>query len=88
MSAADPSAAEHAALEAAVAAARAKAEVIAAAAGVRLGAVRRIEEEADGGPPMPKIGMMRLAEAADAGTEVAAGDLMVTRRIRAGFSTE
>ncbi len=87
MSAADPSAAEHAALASAVAAARAKAEVLATAAGVKLGAVARIEEEADyGGAPMPKMRMMSaMAESADAGTEVATGDLTVTRRIRAWF---
>jgi hypothetical protein len=87
MSASDPSAAEHDALRAAVAAAQAKAEVIAAAAGVTLGEIRRLEEEADvGGPPMPKIGMMRMVESADVATEVAAGDLTVTRRVRAWFS--
>ena len=86
MGAADPSAAEHAALEAAVAAAHAKASLLATAAGVKLGAVLRIEEEADfGGPPMPKMGMMRMAESADVATEVATGDLTVTRRIRAWF---
>ena len=47
MSAADPSAAEHAALESAMAAARAKAEVLAAAAGGKLGRVTRIEEAAE-----------------------------------------
>ena len=87
MSAADPSAAEHAALEAGVAAARAKAEVLARAAGVSLGAVERIEEEpASGVGPMPKFRAMALAESADAPTEVAAGDLTVTRRIRAWFA--
>jgi uncharacterized protein len=87
MSAADPSAAEHAALEAAMQAARAKAQVLADAAGVSLGAVTKIEEEADfGGPPIPRIGMMRLAESADAPTEVSAGDLTVTRRIRVWFA--
>ncbi|HEX7225522.1 MAG TPA: SIMPL domain-containing protein [Candidatus Limnocylindria bacterium] len=86
MGAADPSAAEHEALEAAVAAAQAKGAVLAAAAGVKLGDVLRIEEEADfGGPPMPKMGMMRMAESADIATEVATGDLTVTRRIRAWF---
>ena len=87
MGAADPSAAEHAALESAVGTARAKAEVLAAAAGGKLGAVARIEEEADdGGPPMPKMRMMAaMAESADASTEVATGDLTVTRRIRAWF---
>ncbi len=84
MSAADPSLAEHEALRNAVAAARAKAEVIATAAGVKVGNVLRIEEEPDfGGPPMPK---MRMAMAADAvQTEVATGDLTVTRRVRATF---
>lgn len=87
MSAADPSAAEHAALESAMAAARAKAEVLAAAAGVKLGRVTRIEEDADrGGMPMPKMRMMgAMIESADAGTEVAAGDLTVTCSIRAWF---
>ena len=87
MSAADPSAAEHAALESAMAIARAKAEVLAAAAGVKLGRVARIEEDADrGGMPMPRMRMIgAIAEAADAGTEVAAGDLTVTRTIRAWF---
>ena len=87
MTAADPSAAEHKALEAAVAAARAKAEVMAAAAGVKLGDVARIEEEgADGIGPLPKFrGMMAMTESADVPTEVAAGDLTVTRRIRAWF---
>lgn len=86
MSAADPSAAEHRALEAAVAAARAKAEVLAAAVGVTLGAVARIEEEGGGGSPLPKFRAMgAMAESADMQTEVAAGDLTVTRRIRAWF---
>jgi len=87
MTASDPSAAEHAALRAAVAAARAKAEALADASGVKLGDVARIEEEPDrGGPPMPKLRMMAMAESADAPTEVAAGDLTVTRRIRAWFA--
>jgi uncharacterized protein YggE len=87
MSAADPSAAEHAALEAAMAAARGKAEALATAAGVKLGRVARIEEDADrGGMPMPKMRMMgAMAEAADAGTDIATGDLTVTRTIRAWF---
>lgn len=87
MSAADPSAAEHAALEAAMAAARAKAEVLAAAAGVTLGPVARIEEDADRAAiPMPRIRMMgAMAESADAGMDIVAGDLTVTRVIRAWF---
>lgn len=86
MTASDPSLAEHAALEAAVAAARAKAEVLARAAGVTLGPVERIEEEpgSDVGP-LPKFRAMAMAEAADVPTEVATGDLTVTRRVRAWF---
>ena len=86
MSASDPSAAEHEALEAAVVAARAKAQALATAAGVTLGAVDRIEEEPDHGPPMPRMRMAAMAEASDVPTEVATGDLTVTRRIRAWFA--
>ena len=86
MSAADLSAAEHEALQGAVAAARAKAEVLAAAAGVVLGTLSRIEEADATGPPMPKMRMMAMAESADVPTEVAAGDLTVSRRIRAWFA--
>jgi uncharacterized protein YggE len=86
MNAADPSSAEHAALKAAVVAARAKADVLAAAAGVTLGPVARIEEEDGGGTPMPKMRMMSaMAAEADAGTEVAAGDLTVSRNVRVWF---
>ena len=88
MSAADPSAAEHDALRAAVTAARAKAEVLATAAGLALGAVARIEEADPTGSPVPRLRMMAMAESADVPTEVAAGDLTVTRRIRAWFSIE
>jgi uncharacterized protein YggE len=88
MRASDPSAPEHKALEAAVAAARAKAKALAGAAGVTLGAVARIEEEPGMGVgPMPRIrAVAAVAEASDASTEVAAGDLTVTRRIRAWFA--
>jgi hypothetical protein len=87
MTASDPSVAEHAALESAVAAARAKADVLARAAGVTLGPVERIEEEpgSDAGP-LPKFRAMgAMAEAADVSTEVATGDVTVTRQIRAWF---
>jgi hypothetical protein len=87
MTASDPSTAEHEALRTAVAAARAKAEAIATASGATLGAVARIEEEPDRpGPPMPRMGMMAMAGTADAPTEVAAGDLTISRRIRAWFA--
>ena len=85
MTSSDPSAAEHEALRLAVAAARAKAEAIASVAGVAVGPVLRIEEEPDHGPPMPRGRMMAMAESADVPTEVVAGELTVTRRIRAWF---
>ena len=85
MSASDPSAAEHEALRAAVTSARAKAEALAEAGGVSLGGLARIEEESAAGPPVPGMRMMAIAESADVPTEVAAGDLSVTRRIRAWF---
>ena len=89
MSAADPSAAEHEALSAAITAAKAKAAALAEAGGVTLGGLARVEEEQDGPIPMPRMRMMAAAEmAADAPTEVAAGDLTVTRRIRAWFDFE
>jgi uncharacterized protein len=87
MTASDPSAAEHEALRAAIVAARAKAEVLAAEAGVTLGEIARIEEEAvHGGAPMPRFRGMAAMEAAGSPTEVAAGDLTLTRHIRAWFS--
>lgn len=86
MEASDPSAAEHEALRSAFAAARAKAEVLAGAAGVGLGAVARLEEETDLGPPMPKLAMMQAADAGGIATETVTGDLTVTRRIRAWFT--
>ena len=87
MTVSDPTATEQAALAAAVASARAKAEALAEAAGVTLGAVTRIEEEPDLGPsPMPRMrAMAAMAESADVPTEVAAGELTVTRRIRLWF---
>jgi uncharacterized protein len=85
MSSSDPAAAEHAALAEAVRAARAKAEVLAATAGVSLGGVLRIEEEPSfDSPPGPLFRAM-AAESSDMPTEVVTGDLTVTRRIRAWF---
>ena len=86
MAASDPSAADHAALAAAVATARARAIAIAEAAGVTLGDVLRVEEGEAAGIGQPLMGMMAMAESADVPTEVAAGDLTVTRHIRAWFS--
>jgi uncharacterized protein len=90
MTASDPSAAEHSALEAAVKAARAKAQVLAEAAGVKLGGIARIEEQTDPGVgPLPRFrAMAAMAEVADVPTEVATGELTVTRQIRAWFLIE
>jgi hypothetical protein len=86
MAASDPSAAEHEALRRAVEAARAKADAIAAAAGVALGPLARVEEADGPGLPQPRMRMAALVESADIPTEVAAGDLTVRRRIRAWFA--
>ena len=89
MKSSDPSAAEHGALRQATAAARAKAVVLAEAAGVTLGDVMRLEELLDvNGPPMPQMRMMAATESADMQTEVAIGDLTVTCQIRAWFAIE
>lgn len=85
MRASDPSAAEHAALRSAVGSARQKAEVIAEAAGVKPGSLQRLEEEPQSGGPSPVFRQMEMAAASDAVTEVAPGELAVTRRIRAWF---
>lgn len=88
MTASDPSVAEQRALRAAVAAARTKAEALAAEAGVTLGEIMRIEEEVGGGMvPMPRFMAAKGAiETADASTEIAAGDLTVSRTVRAWFA--
>ena len=88
MTASDPSAAEHDALRAALAGARAKAEALAEGSGGTLGPVQRIEEEPGHAPPMPRMRMMAMAESAEIPTEVVTGDLTVTRRIRAWFALE
>ena len=89
MSTSDPSAAEHEALRAAIAQARAKAEVVADTGGVAIAGLARVEEEPGHGPPMPRMRMLAAgAMAEDAPTEVAAGDLTVTRQVRAWFTIE
>ena len=89
MSAADPSSAEHEALRAAVSAAKAKAQAVADAGGVTLGELARVEEEPSHAVPMPRTRMLAAAGAvAGAPTEVAAGDLTVTRQVRAWFAIE
>ena len=75
----DPTEPERAARMAAVAAARARAEVLAEAAGVSIASVEDIVE---GGPPpaFPRAKAERMMLAADAATPVAAGttDISVT----------
>jgi uncharacterized protein YggE len=88
MSASDPSAADQAALREALTAARAKAEALAEAGGVTIAGLARVEEEPMHGPPVPRMRMMAAAEAVGAPTEVATGDLTVTRQIRAWFELE
>lgn len=87
MELAQADAAAREALGAAVVAARSRAEALAAAAGLRLGEPLRIEEETSGFAPMPR--MMALAQGtpgAPAPTEVAAGEVEITARIRAWFA--
>ncbi len=89
MSAADPSAAEHEALRSAITGARAKADALAEAGGVSIAGLARVEEEPGHGPPMPRMQMMAAGAMAEgAPTEVAAGDLTVTRQVRAWFEIE
>jgi uncharacterized protein len=89
MSAADPSAAEHEALRSAITGARAKAEALAEAGGVSIAGLARVDEEPGHGPPMPRMQMMAAGAMAEgAPTEVAAGDLTVTRQVRAWFEIE
>ena len=89
MSAADPSAADHEALRAAIGQARAKADALADAGGVTIGSLARVEEEPGSGPPVPRMRMLAAGAMAEgAQTEVAAGDLTVTRQIRAWFTIE
>ena len=79
----EPRATEDAARRAAVADARARAELFAEAAGVALGPVQTIDEEG-GAQPMP---MFRMEAAmADAGVPVAPGELTVSARVRVVFA--
>lgn len=87
MELAEPEAAGREALAAAVAVARGRAEALAGAAGLTLGPPERIEEDPGGMPvPMRDMGMMRMAKAEAAPTEVAVGEIEVGARIRAWFS--
>ena len=89
MELADPEAASREALAAAVAVARSRAEALATAAGLKLGPPRRIEEEVDG-PHIPFRGtaMLRAMDAESVPTEVAAGEIEISARLRAWFDLE
>jgi uncharacterized protein YggE len=87
MQLADPEEASREALAAAFAAAVGRAQALAGAAGVTLGAPIRIEEEAGWVPFRgPDVAMMRGAVAESVPTEVAAGEIEVSARIRVWFS--
>ncbi|MEP7040014.1 MAG: SIMPL domain-containing protein [Chloroflexota bacterium] len=89
MELADPEAASREALATAVGVARARAEALAAAAGLKLGSPRRIEEESDSSPSPFRGGMRMFQAAAEAApTEIAAGEIEVTARLRAWFDLE
>jgi uncharacterized protein YggE len=86
MELADQDAASREALAGAMAAAQGRAEALAAAAGVSLGDPLRIEEEV-GGMPIPRgTAMLRAAAAEAAPTEIAAGEVEITARVRAWFA--
>jgi uncharacterized protein len=87
MELAEPEAATREALAAAVAVARSRAEALAEAAGLALGAPLRIEESEGIPGPIRPMGMMRMAAVEEAApTEVAAGEIEVTARVRAWFA--
>lgn len=87
MELAEPDAAAHEALAGAVAAARGRAVALAGAAGLTLGQPIRIEEESGGFAPLPRMMAMAKGVAEDAeATEIAAGEVEITARIRAWFA--
>lgn len=88
MTAADLVPTEHAALAAAVAAARAKAAVLAEAASKTLGNVVRIEEEPTFAQPLPMFRAAAAEMAADASTEIVGGPLTITSRVRVWFAID
>jgi uncharacterized protein YggE len=87
MELAEPESAAREALAVALDAARARAEALAQAAGVALGDPIRIEEAADGGFPIPRGAMMRMAAADEsAPTEVAAGEIEISASVRVWYA--
>lgn len=90
MELAEPEAAAREALAAAVGVARARADALAGAAGLTLGAPRRIEEEPGGTQlPVRDMAMVRMAKTeAAVPTAIAAGEIEISARIRAWFEIE
>ena len=89
MELAEPEAASREALALAVGVARSRAEALATAAGLKLGTPRRIEEESDGSATPFRGGVAMLRAAAESvPTEVAAGEIEITARLRAWFDLE
>lgn len=86
MDLADPAAASGEALATAFDTAAARAQVLAAAAGLTLGAPLRIEEEAGGGMPMPRMMAMANDAAASLGTEIVAREVEISARVRVWFA--
>lgn len=86
MQLADPELPIQRALAGAVGVARARAEAVATAAGLTLGAVIRVEESADGGPSPRPMGMLRMADTEAAATETVPGEIETTARVRVWFA--
>jgi uncharacterized protein len=87
MELADPEAAKHEALAKAVDVATARAEALAAAAGLSLSGPIRIEEGGDAGAtPFPRGAVMRLAADEPAPTEVAVGEIEISAFVRVWFA--
>ena len=87
MELAEPEAAARDALANAVAVAQGRAEALAQAAGLALGAPIRIEEGGEAGvAPFPRGAMMRLAAEEAAPTEVAAGEIEISASVRVWFA--
>ena len=83
----DPTAASREALEAAVTDARGRAEALARAANLTVGAALRIEEEGGGMPAPYAMRAMKAEMAGDSSaTEIAAGEVEVSARVRAWYA--
>ena len=89
MELAEPEAATAEALGLAFAVARSRAEALAAAGGLSLGAPLRIEEGGSVSGPIRPMGMMRMAAAQEtAPTEVAAGEIEISAHVRVWFAID